>query len=227
MLYPNNLKNREFGKEASQIFRPAQAAVLIDTARARDEKSGTKPTTPKTDSSGCLGIDSNRTIIDLTQSDPSDPITLTSDAFMSSTSSPERSCIPIKTSTLSQNSIAAPLASSRPPEQLDQNSPIISPILSEELLQPALTSSTSSSSQLSADVRHSLEPILKDKIMKNTDSLYSSFAPYTSLTFVEWLDKTAPIITPVPSEKRSELEQTSLSSSSSQSSADTTGDVNP
>jgi UDP-N-acetylmuramoylalanine--D-glutamate ligase len=55
-LCPNNLKNREFGKEASQIFRPAQAAVLIDTARARDEKSGTKPTTPKTDSSNCLGI---------------------------------------------------------------------------------------------------------------------------------------------------------------------------
>jgi hypothetical protein len=56
LLYPNNLENREFGKEASQIFRPAQAAVQIDTARARDEKSGTKPTTPKTDSSGCLGI---------------------------------------------------------------------------------------------------------------------------------------------------------------------------
>ena len=55
-LYPNNLKDREFGKEASQIFRPAQAAVLIDTARARDKKSGTKPTKPKIDSSGCLGI---------------------------------------------------------------------------------------------------------------------------------------------------------------------------
>gem|GEM_PF-5821305 len=55
-IYPNNLKNREFGKEAPQIFRSARAAVLIDTARARDEKSGAKPTTPKTDSSGCLGI---------------------------------------------------------------------------------------------------------------------------------------------------------------------------
>jgi hypothetical protein len=55
-VYPNCLKNREFGKEVPQIFRPARAAVLIDTARARDEKSGAKPTTPKIDSSGSLGI---------------------------------------------------------------------------------------------------------------------------------------------------------------------------
>src|SRR5579862_3789508 len=55
-IYPNNLENREFGKEASQIFRRAQAAVLIDTARARDEKSGTPPCQIP-DSPGCLGID--------------------------------------------------------------------------------------------------------------------------------------------------------------------------
>jgi hypothetical protein len=54
-IYLNNLKNREFGKEASQIFRPARAAVLIDTVRAQDEKSGTPPCQIP-DSSGCLGI---------------------------------------------------------------------------------------------------------------------------------------------------------------------------
>jgi hypothetical protein len=43
-------------QEGAPDFRPARAAVLIDTARARDEKSGAKPTTPKTDSSGSLGI---------------------------------------------------------------------------------------------------------------------------------------------------------------------------
>jgi hypothetical protein len=55
-LYPNNLKNREFGQEAPQIFCPARPAVFEDTVGARDEKCGGKPTPPKTDSSGCLGI---------------------------------------------------------------------------------------------------------------------------------------------------------------------------
>jgi hypothetical protein len=69
LIYTNNLKNREFGQEAPQIFPPARAAVFEDTVRAREEKCGGKLTRgpqrrfvgrsgapPKTDSSGCLCI---------------------------------------------------------------------------------------------------------------------------------------------------------------------------
>lgn len=54
--YRNNLKNREFDKEAPQIFCPRRGAVLIDTDRALDKKSVAQPTPSKTDSSSCFGI---------------------------------------------------------------------------------------------------------------------------------------------------------------------------
>lgn len=56
LLYPNNLKNGDFDKEAPQIFRPRRVAVLIDTTRALDEKSEAQPTKSKTIFSSCLGI---------------------------------------------------------------------------------------------------------------------------------------------------------------------------
>ncbi|HSX38224.1 MAG TPA: hypothetical protein VLE95_05275 [Chlamydiales bacterium] len=46
-LYRNNLKNREFDKEAAQFFA---------SGASEDQKNAAKPTSSKTDSSGCFGI---------------------------------------------------------------------------------------------------------------------------------------------------------------------------
>ena len=45
------LKDREFGKKAPQIFYSEQGAVFENTARSENEKFEEKPTLPKTDSS--------------------------------------------------------------------------------------------------------------------------------------------------------------------------------
>ncbi|HEY2810184.1 MAG TPA: hypothetical protein VGJ00_02185 [Rhabdochlamydiaceae bacterium] len=56
ILYPNNLKNWEFGKKAAQIFYLARVAVLIATAQVRDKKSEKQSTQPQPNFSSCLGI---------------------------------------------------------------------------------------------------------------------------------------------------------------------------
>jgi hypothetical protein len=43
-LYPSDLKNWEFDKEALQIFCSSRMAVLIDTAGGLNKKSEAKPT---------------------------------------------------------------------------------------------------------------------------------------------------------------------------------------
>ena len=58
MLYPNNLKNREFGKEAPQNFCSERATIAERQGASKNKNSEIKPTPPKTNSSSCLGIDS-------------------------------------------------------------------------------------------------------------------------------------------------------------------------
>src|SRR3990167_6135861 len=57
-IYRNNLKNREFGKEAAQIFWMQRATIARGKARGADGKFAAKQTRPKTDSSSCFGIGS-------------------------------------------------------------------------------------------------------------------------------------------------------------------------
>ena len=61
-LYRNNLKNREFDKEAPQILHPRRADVFIDTVRGANAKFEVKPTSSKTDSSGYFGITADSTM---------------------------------------------------------------------------------------------------------------------------------------------------------------------
>src|SRR5271156_2123508 len=55
-LYRNNLKNREFDKEASQNSHLEQATIVRATALSEDENFEKKPMPSKTDSSDCFGI---------------------------------------------------------------------------------------------------------------------------------------------------------------------------
>src|SRR5580700_2353344 len=55
-VYRNNLKNREFDKEASQNSHLERATIVRATAASEDEYFEKKPTLSKTDSSGCFGI---------------------------------------------------------------------------------------------------------------------------------------------------------------------------
>ena len=55
-LYQNNLKNREFGKEALQNVCSEQVTLAARQGTSENENSEEKATTPKTDSSGCFGI---------------------------------------------------------------------------------------------------------------------------------------------------------------------------
>jgi len=55
-LYPNNLKNRDFDKEAPQIFYSEQATIAERQGASENEKSKVQPTQSKTDSSDSLGI---------------------------------------------------------------------------------------------------------------------------------------------------------------------------
>lgn len=59
ILYRNNLKNREFGKEAPQNFDSERLTIARRQGESKDQNSETKPTVPKTDSSGCFGITKN------------------------------------------------------------------------------------------------------------------------------------------------------------------------
>ena len=55
-IYRNNLKNRDFDKEAAQIFDLEQATIAARQGASEDQKDAAKPTPSKTDSSGCFGI---------------------------------------------------------------------------------------------------------------------------------------------------------------------------
>jgi TrmH family RNA methyltransferase len=54
-VYPNNLKNWEFGKEAPQNFYSEQATLAKRQGASENEDSEVKPTQPKTNFSSCLG----------------------------------------------------------------------------------------------------------------------------------------------------------------------------
>jgi hypothetical protein len=55
-LYPNNLKNWEFGKKAPQNFYSEQATIAERQGSSENENSEVKPTQPETNFSSCLGI---------------------------------------------------------------------------------------------------------------------------------------------------------------------------
>jgi len=55
-VYRNNLKNREFDKEASQNSHLERATLVRAQGASEDENFEKKPTSSKTDSSGCFGI---------------------------------------------------------------------------------------------------------------------------------------------------------------------------
>ena len=55
-LYRNNLKDREFDKEASQNLDPEQMTIADRQGRVEDPNFEIKPTRSKTDSSSCFGI---------------------------------------------------------------------------------------------------------------------------------------------------------------------------
>ncbi len=55
-LYRNNLKNREFDKEAPQNFCLERATIAERQGASENKNSEVKPTPSKPDSSGCFGI---------------------------------------------------------------------------------------------------------------------------------------------------------------------------
>jgi hypothetical protein len=55
-IYRNNLKNRDFGQEAPHRFDPERATIAREARRERGAERSGKLTPPKTDSSGCFGI---------------------------------------------------------------------------------------------------------------------------------------------------------------------------
>jgi hypothetical protein len=55
-LYLNNLKNRNFDKEAFQNSPLERATIVRAQGASEEENFGKKPTSSKTDSSGCFGI---------------------------------------------------------------------------------------------------------------------------------------------------------------------------
>ncbi|HSX38246.1 MAG TPA: hypothetical protein VLE95_05385 [Chlamydiales bacterium] len=55
-LYRNNLKNREFDKEAARVFASGASDHCLRQGASEDKKNAAKPTSSKTDSSGCFGI---------------------------------------------------------------------------------------------------------------------------------------------------------------------------
>ena len=56
---PNNLKNREFDKEALQNFCLERMTIAGRQGMSEDENSGVKPTQSKIDFSSCLGLNRN------------------------------------------------------------------------------------------------------------------------------------------------------------------------
>ncbi len=58
LIYRNNLKNREFGKEGPQNFASERATIAQWQGASEKGNSEANPTRPKTDSSSCFGIKS-------------------------------------------------------------------------------------------------------------------------------------------------------------------------
>jgi quercetin dioxygenase-like cupin family protein len=58
-VYQNNLKNREFGKEAAKILECGASDIVLEQGASEDPKFQPQPTKPKTDSSSCFGITGN------------------------------------------------------------------------------------------------------------------------------------------------------------------------
>ena len=56
VLYRNNLKNRDFDKEAPQNSCLERATIALGQGASEDKHFEGKPTQSKTDSSGCFGI---------------------------------------------------------------------------------------------------------------------------------------------------------------------------
>jgi SAM-dependent methyltransferase len=63
-VYTNNLKNREFDKEAPQIFCSERVTIAERQGASENEKCEAKTTQSKTDSSSCLCISKGNSIID-------------------------------------------------------------------------------------------------------------------------------------------------------------------
>ncbi|HSX37744.1 MAG TPA: DUF4172 domain-containing protein [Chlamydiales bacterium] len=57
-----NLKNREFDKEAAQFFASGASDHCLWQGASEDKKTAAKPTSSKTDSSGCFGISAEKYI---------------------------------------------------------------------------------------------------------------------------------------------------------------------
>ena len=55
-VYRNNLKNRNFGKEAPQNFDSERATIAERQGASENRNCEVKPMQPKTDFSGCFGI---------------------------------------------------------------------------------------------------------------------------------------------------------------------------
>lgn len=55
-VYRNNLKNREFEKEAAQFLESGASGIVNNQGASKDSKFVAKPTPSKTDSSSCFGI---------------------------------------------------------------------------------------------------------------------------------------------------------------------------
>jgi uncharacterized protein len=66
-LYRNNLKNREFDKEASQNSHLERATIVRAQGSSEEDNFENKPTPSKTDSSGCFGIYDKKTQDNLTR----------------------------------------------------------------------------------------------------------------------------------------------------------------
>ena len=75
-LYRNNLKNREFDKEAPQNFDSERETIALGQGSSENHNSEAKPTPSKTDSSGCFGITRQtiQTILDTLFPDPKIPL---------------------------------------------------------------------------------------------------------------------------------------------------------
>ena len=55
-IYRNNLKNRDFAKEASQNYDAERMTIAEWQGMSEHQNSEVKPTLSKTDSSDCFGI---------------------------------------------------------------------------------------------------------------------------------------------------------------------------
>ncbi|HSX37915.1 MAG TPA: DnaA/Hda family protein [Chlamydiales bacterium] len=86
-VYRNNLKNREFDKKAALVFASGASDHCLWQGASEEQKNAAKPTSSKTDSSGCFGIKQSDPIIPAHVAiapDPIDPEMTLKNFFLSS-----------------------------------------------------------------------------------------------------------------------------------------------